>query len=395
LGVKEFRAVLWNEGAITNLGTFGGAYSVGGVAAGAINNRSQVVGAALNAIPDPFSLLYQLVGSPNGTQTRAFLWQKGHMRDLQTLGGPDAWAFFVNERGQIAGESYTSATPNPVTGVPNLDPFLWQHGAMLDLGTLGGAFGQPAGLNNRGQVIGYSSLAADPGACLTGGFGAPNCDAFLWDQGKLIDLTTNTIGGSPILVFAINDATEIVGAAAFSNAPFDAFLWKEGAAIDLGHLGDCASLAFGINSQGQVVGGTFSCFDGSHSRAFLWEHGSTVDLNTLVPENLPLQLSEPETINDRGEIAGNGLPPGCAPKDLGTCGHAFLLIPCDENHPGVEGCDYSMVDTTTLGANTNHQELEVAPSNVRPLLQQRWHIGRFAVIPRRPRDGAERDPKSR
>src|SRR5439155_5654234 len=70
--------------------------------------------------------------------------------------------------------------------------------------------------------------------------------------------------------------------------------------------------------------------------AFLWENGGPmVDLNTLIPPNSPLELYDAENINDRGEIAGRGLPPGCDDKDV--CGHAFLLIPCDE--AGTHGCE--------------------------------------------------------
>ena len=125
LGMPEGRGVLWKKsGQIVNLGTFGGHESL----AGYINDRGQIVGVAANRKRDPFSLFGW------GTQTRAFLWQKGIMRDLGTLGGPDANAAIVNNHGQVAGASYTNSAPNPDTGSPTLHPFLWTHGTMADLG---------------------------------------------------------------------------------------------------------------------------------------------------------------------------------------------------------------------------------------------------------------------
>ena len=56
IGIKEVRAVLWRQREIMNLGTLGGAQSGSGGPSGAINNRGQVVGIALNAVPDPFSM---------------------------------------------------------------------------------------------------------------------------------------------------------------------------------------------------------------------------------------------------------------------------------------------------------------------------------------------------
>ena len=372
-GVNQSRAVRWKDGEITDIGSFGGNQN----AALHINNRGQIVGNSLNTIPDPFSFLdFFFFGSSNGTQTRAFLWQHGQMQDLGTLGtGNDASAALINERGQITGFSYTNSTPNPTTGLPTVDPFFWENGTMLDLGTLGGSFGMPNALNNRGQVIGFSNLAGDQ-----------TSDPFLWEEGKLTDLNTITIGGNPITANEINDAGEIIGAAAFPNAPYDAYLWRNSIATDLGTLnGDCYSEAWAINSKRQVVGNSLSC-DFFPRSAFLWENGSMVDLNTLIPPGSSLQLvligpysfsPGPGPINDRGEIGGTGVPPGVDPRDVQTKGHAFLLIPCDENHPGVKGCDYSMVYAPAAVPQTS-PAVRNAPSRTLPLSLMR-RMNRYRI----------------
>jgi len=316
----EFRAVLWRKGEITDLGTLEGGYES---IANAVNSHGRVVGFATNTIPDPDSMFGL------GYQTRAFLWQDGVMQDLGTLGtGTDAVALLVNEGGQIAGISYTSSEPSEVcaqaeVGSLTSAAFLWENGTMKDLGNFGGSCTFASDLNNRGQVVGGSFLTGDQAS-----------HPFLWNGSKLIDLAT--FGGSFGNAAALNDHGEVVGGA---NYPGDqvlhAALWRRGKITDLGTLtGDTASFAFTINASGQVAGVSVppggDC-DSAH--AFLWENGGPmVDLESLIPGGSSLRLTEPETINDRGEIAGNGF-------DADGNQHAFLLIPCDDDQLGTEACD--------------------------------------------------------
>jgi probable HAF family extracellular repeat protein len=329
-GFPEQRAVFWRNGQITDLGTLGGNQS----AAFAVNNHGQVAGLALNTTPDPFSIYdYFLFGSPTGTQTRAVLWDKdGGMQDLGTLGGPDAYALLVNEHGEVTGWSFTDSIPNATTGLPTFHPFLWKKGTgMQDLGTLGGTVAQAVnGLNERGEVIGATTLAGDM-----------THHPFLWDGKKLIDL--GTLGGDNGEAIWVNNAGEVIGGADYTAqcrpgvGGEHAFLWRDGAMTDLGTVnGIPYSEADFINDRTQIVGNSFNC-DFSAVDAFLWEKGSIVDLNTLISPATPIHLTVASYIDNRGEIAAVGnLPNGDQ--------HAVLLIPCDENHVGVEGCECSLLD---------------------------------------------------
>lgn len=360
-GFPELDPVVWTKSKIINLGTFGGSQGV----ALDVNNHGQVVGAALNTIPDPFAAMFDsssVLIFPGTTQAHAFLWQDGEMRDLGTLGGPDSVATYVNERGEIAGQSFVNFIPNSTTGIPTQDPFLWvpcdrdrdrwgsddcendterksaKNGKMLDLGTLGGTSSLVDGLNNRGEVIGQSNLAGDA-----------THHPFLWHDGRLTDL--GTLGGDFGIATSLNNTGEVVGVASLpipcpgcglGPQIYHAFFWKQGVMTDLGTLDKC-SLGNGINSKSQIVGSSGLCGIAKH--AFLSEGGSPIiDLNTLISPGSDLTLTGAVYINDRGEIAGFGVLPNGDE-------HAYVLIPCDGDHTGVGGCDYEPVDLDALAAS--------------------------------------------
>ena len=88
----------------------------------------------------------QVVGVSNGSPaiTHAFSWTipKG-MKDLGTLGGNVSWAEAINDAAQIVGQAQTNSTA---------DAFLWKKGIMQDLGSLG------SGASSQANAINYNAF---------------------------------------------------------------------------------------------------------------------------------------------------------------------------------------------------------------------------------------------
>jgi probable HAF family extracellular repeat protein len=361
--LPQLHGVLWEHGSMTDLGTLpqGGYQSF----PYAVNNRGEVVGQANNTIPDPNSLFGY------GYQSRAFYWKNGVMQDLGTLGtGTDAIAGLINERRQVVGCSYTSSIPNAnCAGISlfNLTTgsFIWdRENGMKDIGGLGGTCTLAQDLNDWGQIVGGSSLTGDT-----------TVHPFVWNATTgvtdLLDPSDSSYGFAE----GENARGDVAGGTCDSVTCY-AVLWRKRGGhwqkTNLSTITQGAS-SISINASGQVVGNWFGI------GVFLSEDGDPmVDLSTLVSPGSGLQFSEVEQINDRGEIAVQG-------PDANGNNHAVLLIPCDENHPGIEGCDYSLVDPSAAVPQTIPAVRNASGRTLPPLLMRRmsrYHLSGPAFGPR-------------
>jgi uncharacterized membrane protein len=354
--LPQFRAVLWQHGEITDLGTLpeGGYQSF----ATAVNSRGEIAGQAYNTIPDPNSL------QGYGYQSRAFYWKGGAIQDLGTLGaGTDAEAGLINERGQVVGWSYINSVPSALCAGFNLgfslttDSFIWdKKNGMTDIGSFGGTCTFAVDLNSRGQVVGGSALAGDA-----------TTHPFVWNATTgvtdLLDPSDSSYGFAE----GENEHGDVAGVTCDSVTCY-AVLWRKSGGhwqkTNLSTVTDNASSS-SINSSEQVVGNVGT----SSSAPYLWEDGGPiVDLNTLVPPGSGLQLVEAHQINDQGEIAVGAL-------DANGNNRAVLLIPCDENHRGIAACDYSMVDAATAAQSAERPYVPRVPQRSP---RSRWS-GRYSL----------------
>jgi probable HAF family extracellular repeat protein len=225
---------IWKVGLMSPLPTLGGP---NGFAAG-INDFGRIVGWAENNFHDP-----TCAGANGRNQVLQFepvIWGADGkiQKQLPPLpGDPDGAAVAINNAGEVVGISGTC--DQAVGRFSAKHAVAWQNGTVRDLGDLGGvAWNTPDAINNLGDVVGFSNL---PGGN-PGGFhfhavywpksgSGPDCGGRCIDLGTLPqDFLSEATG--------INNRGQIVGVSIGGSSPFgsSAFLWQNGKLVNLNSL---------------------------------------------------------------------------------------------------------------------------------------------------------------
>ncbi len=299
----------------------------------------------------------QVVGWSETEQhvARAFVWDRGVMRELKIRNAREAMAVSLNNKGEISGSALIDGKRRT---------FVWLKDRTIDLGIiddhpvlgLPGNFIAGGRINESSQVV--FSLQDDQGEKRTAIWAAGvtsfpyaasegvstvgiavndrneiagqmfswkpdvTSSVFLWRNGELENL--GGLGGARASATRINNQGVVAGWALPKDHDLKqarAFVYQNQAMLDLGTLGGRASRAYGLSDQGVVVGYSYA-EDGKPS-AFIWSKssGSMQDLNEMIAPSSGWRLTVAKAINRHGQILTQGFRDGQ--------NRALLLNPTD------------------------------------------------------------------
>jgi probable HAF family extracellular repeat protein len=266
-----------------------GQVGLGGTVYGAYANGNAYGGWAGNYGYFPTVSLYNSIGPNAGMLTAP------STSGPNPAGANGSTVPWVNNAGDSTGADYS------------LNAYVNIAGVQQQIG-----FADPKAINNADQVVGYAF------------------HAFLYSHGQMQDL--GTLGGHMSAATAINDSGVIVGwsqtpgNSTIPDGPVQAFVYQNGGMQNLTPflLGNSWSHAYGINSSGAIVGDMSSNYYYSW-HAFLLVNGKVTDLNSLLPSGSPWVLEAATGINDLGQIIGVGTDNGVT--------STFLLTPAGLGAP--------------------------------------------------------------
>ncbi len=256
---QQWRAVVLSNNVLSDLGTLGGSNSI----AMDINNLSDVVGWAQG---------------PESPAQKAFLFSQGVMTDLAVLlpGSTNSIAYGISDRGTVVGAFQTADGRER--------PFVYANG-MIPLEFEG----QARCITASGEIGGFELKGGVKFGFVISGVERRYVKSLNTGDTEVTHLTTNGI---------------IVGRSRWTNGSYHGFAQQGEIIRDLGTLGGPTSEAFGANNAGHIVG--WAEDKTNTVRAFLYRRGIMFDLNDFLPPESGWFLEVAYSINDSGQIVGEG-----------------------------------------------------------------------------------------